>query len=113
MPEKKKELLQADLITEVNFDELGMPRVRVHRESHDSIEDANAALMTAVQALAQLPFPGGGRPAAAAKRGPKLSELIGKYIDEQRRANLRPASILDYEGDDTLEKGGRVLPTCL
>jgi hypothetical protein len=48
MPEKKKELLQADLITEVNFDELGMPRVRVHRESHDSIEDANAALMTAV-----------------------------------------------------------------
>ena len=56
MPTKDDEL-KLELITEISWDELGCPHLRVTRESHDALEDFNAAMDGAVKALGQLPLP--------------------------------------------------------
>ena len=97
MPNKDDEL-KIELITEIDFDELGLPSLRVTREPHDTLEDYNAAVAGAMKALGQLPLPGNAKASVPPKTGPKLSELIERYIDEQRRGGLRKESVLDYQG---------------
>jgi hypothetical protein len=94
---KNDEGLRLHLITEISLDELGCPHFRVRREAHDTLDDYNAAMGEAVKALGQLPLPVRAKPDVPATSG--LSELVNRYIDEQRRGGLRKESVQDYEGD--------------
>jgi hypothetical protein len=85
MPAKNNGLVTAKMITEVDLGELGC--LRVVREPHDTIEDFNAAFTHAAKALG-LSLRGDIPAATQAKPSATLSELIEKYIAEQRRGDF-------------------------